>query len=294
MKHSNTSDFNICSILQKRSLRGWVGEPFRERTTVVVDRCRYYYRVFHYAFGKWPALFYPLHTWRDGGRSPHQSAVDRETDIVIEGYPRSGNTFAVHAFRLAQDKPVCTADHLHVAAQIKRAVDYSIPACVLIRRPEDVVRSLTVKYPALNPKHALKGYISFYSSCWPYRDSFVTADFDMITRDFGSVIDAINQRFDTQFQRFEHTPDNVAEVFGELDRRNDKVNLGNTLASYLPNKDKEAEKKRLDLSKHETLLNRARSLYWDYLSQKRHTRALKFLLVFNKISSLPISLTSLA
>ena len=28
------------------------------------------------------------------------------TDIVIEGYPRSGNTFVVHAFRLAQADPI--------------------------------------------------------------------------------------------------------------------------------------------------------------------------------------------
>ena len=36
----------------------------------------------------------------------HGEPFDPHVDIVIEGFPRSANSFAVHAFRVAQDRPV--------------------------------------------------------------------------------------------------------------------------------------------------------------------------------------------
>jgi hypothetical protein len=56
--------------------------------------------------------------------------VSRTTEIVIEGYPRSGNTFAVVAFRLAQGREIEIAHHLHAAAQIKRAARLDVPAFI--------------------------------------------------------------------------------------------------------------------------------------------------------------------
>lgn len=251
----------------QRTRRNRFGAFLRAVCARMVRRARYYYRVWHYAFGAWPSLFYPLYAWREGAGSPHP--VRRDTDIVIEGYPRSGNTFVVHAFRLAQDRPVRIADHIHVPAQIMRAAAYGIPACVLIRRPDDVVRSLTVKYPELHVRHALQGYINFYTDCWAHRDRFVVAEFDTATRNFGVTIDAVNRRFGTSFRRFEHAPADAARVFAQLDRRNAEINLGDPRASYRPNEVKEAEKQRLDLAPHAAQLARAEGIYRRYLALAR-------------------------
>lgn len=58
----------------------------------------------------YPWLYFPIQRLRPQRRD---LVVARDTEIVIEGYPRSANTFAVAAFLLAQGRPVKIAHHLH-------------------------------------------------------------------------------------------------------------------------------------------------------------------------------------
>jgi hypothetical protein len=220
-----------------------------------------YAGVIHYAAGKHPALFYPLYYLR-GGRGS-RLPVRRNTELVLEGFPRSGNSFALLAFRLAQGREVITADHLHVPAQVKRAALYGIPACVLIREPEDMVRSLVVKHSFIRPKDALRGYLGFYRACLPYRDRFVVASFEQVTTDYGAIIDRINTRFGTSFVRFENHEANVLRVFEALDKRNRWLR-GDDLTVARPNGIKVAAKQHVDLSDCAALLARCRTIYRRY------------------------------
>jgi len=43
--------------------------------------------------------------------------------------------------------------------------------------------------------------------------------FDVVTTDLGTVIDQVNRRFGTRFERFEHTPEDVELVFRLIDER---------------------------------------------------------------------------
>lgn len=63
--------------------------------------------------------------------------VGRGTDIVIEGFPRTGNTFAVVAFKNVQDRNYQIAHHLHIISQVKKAVSNNVPVIVLVRNPVD-------------------------------------------------------------------------------------------------------------------------------------------------------------
>ncbi len=220
-----------------------------------------YAGVIHYAAGKHPALFYPLYYLR-GGRGSRMP-VRRNTELVLEGFPRCGNSFALLAFRAAQGREVVTADHLHVPAQIKRAAQYGIPACVLIREPEDMVRSLVVKHSFIRPKDALRGYLGFYRACLPYRDRFVVASFEQVTADFGAITDRINARFGTSFVRFENREANIRRVFEALDERNRWLR-GDDLTVARPNGIKEAAKQQVDLSDCAALLARCRKIYLHY------------------------------
>jgi hypothetical protein len=77
-------------------------------------------------------------------------AVTPDTQVVIEGFPRSGNSFARRAFIMAQEETFDVtriAHHLHVPAQIVRAAQWRIPTLVLIRRPRDAVLSFAVWDP---------------------------------------------------------------------------------------------------------------------------------------------------
>jgi len=77
--------------------------------------------------GRSPAVYFGIQRLRPSRR---HLLVKKDTEIVIEGYPRSANTFAVAAFLLAQGRAVKIAHHLHVPAQVIQAVRWGIPHCI--------------------------------------------------------------------------------------------------------------------------------------------------------------------
>ena len=143
-------------------------------------------------------------------------AIGRHTDVVIEGPPRSGNTFAVVAFQLAQERPASVAHHLHAAAQIAAAAEAGVPAVVLLRRPEEAIVSNVASF-GVPMRLALREYVQFYQDVWAVRGRFVVAEFEALISDYGAVIGRLNGRFGTRFGLFDHTPENVARCFETID-----------------------------------------------------------------------------
>lgn len=231
----------------------------------ILGKCR---RFIPYFAGNYPSLFYPLLGLCRG--LPNRR-VHRNTEITLEGYPRSGNTFAVYAFEYAQQRPVRLAHHLHVPAQVVRSARLGIPTCVIIREPEAAVRSLVLKYTYISAKIALHGYALFYETCWRYREHFVVADFEQITADFGRVIDDINARFGTHFVRFQHTQPNVEHIFEKLEHKAVRAVGGKVLGGFRPNLAREKAKRKVDLSASTLLLRRCRTIYRQFQSLVRQT-----------------------
>jgi hypothetical protein len=163
---------------------------------------------------KHPALFFTIYrlTGKDRRR-----VVTPETQLVIEGFPRSANTFAVAAFRQAQREKVRIAHGLHVPAQVVRAARWGIPTLVLIRKPKDAVLSFLIRDP-ISVGQALKYYLSFYQAVEKYRDAYVLGLFEEVTEDYGQVIRRLNERFGTTFSLFRHDAQNVNEVFARIER----------------------------------------------------------------------------
>ncbi|WP_423142056.1 hypothetical protein ACOYW6_01430 [Parablastomonas sp. CN1-191] len=145
--------------------------------------------------------------------------VRKDTEIVIEGYARSANTYSVVAFYLSQKRPVKIGHHLHSIAQVLTGVKMGIPVIVLIRRPEDSVRSLSLIFRQ-DPNHELRRWLSFYRAVEKVRDHVVIAEFSDVIADFGAVVAKVNARWGTDFACFETNETTVAEVFAEIDRIN--------------------------------------------------------------------------
>jgi hypothetical protein len=163
-----------------------------------------------FAFGRYPAMALPVLRFQ-ASRDRYMRVVGQNTRIVIDGFPRSANTFAVIAFRMAQPQAVEIAHHVHLPAQILAGVKASLPTMLLIREPEEVVTSLVLRFPHISVAKALRRYVRFYQLLTPHRGAIVVADFRDVVSDYGSVIRRVNQRFDTRFVEFRHTPDSVAE-----------------------------------------------------------------------------------
>ncbi|MGN6378219.1 MAG: hypothetical protein ACTHNU_04650 [Gaiellales bacterium] len=148
-----------------------------------------------------------------------RAVVGADTELVIEGFPRSANTFAAVAFQLAQPTPVRLAHHVHAASQVIAAVRAGVPAIVLVRDPRDAVPSQLIRAPHLPLDLVLDGYARFYEPLLPLRDRLVVAPFDDVLRDFGGVVDEVNRRFGTAFARSANDPDDVARVNALIDEQ---------------------------------------------------------------------------
>lgn len=178
-----------------------------------------------------PWIFLPLSRVRpslhQGSEDPAR-AVSRKTEIVIEGFPRSGNTFAVMAFRLAQQREVEIAHHLHAGAQIRRAVKLGLPAIVLIREPSDAVLSVAAKDQDVSISWALSSYIRFYSAVLPHLDKAIVAPFANVTSDLAGIIRQVNVQYGRTFREFVPSEDALNLVYQSVERlgRQDSVRTG--------------------------------------------------------------------
>jgi hypothetical protein len=183
--------------------------------------------------GGHPAIYYSLYRLL----RTHQdlaAAVTPDKQLVIEGFPRSGTTFARRAFIVAQNERgdktrfADIACHFHVPAQVIRAARWRVPTLVLIRKPKDAVLSFVIMDP-ISVDQALKYYISFYETVEKYRDAYVLGTFEEVTEDFGQIIKRINDKFGTAFSLFRHDEENVGKVFAGIETRARKVH-GETLS----------------------------------------------------------------
>jgi len=213
--------------------------------------------------GKHPAAFYGLYRL---ARKDQAGVVTQETQLVMEGFPRSANSFARVAFNRAQSERVRIAYGLHVPAQVILAARWRIPTLVLIRKPEDAVLSFAVRDP-ISVDQALRYYLSFYETVEEYRDAYVLGRFEEVTEDFGQVIRRINERFGTTFSEFRHDERNVDAVFARMERNSRKRFGGMSWENKvsLPFASREKKKREvgydLDSPRRRALIARAETVY---------------------------------
>jgi hypothetical protein len=220
--------------------------------------------------GKHPAAFYGLYRL---ARRDQSRVVTPDTQLVMEGFPRSANSFARVAFNRAQKEKVRIANGLHVPAQVIRASRWQIPTLVLIREPKDAVLSFAIRDP-ISVEQAVRYYLAFYETVEAYRDAYVLGTFGEVTGDFGRVIRRINDRFGTTFTPFRHNERNVEAVLARVER-NSKRAFGETrwedMASR-PLASREGKKRGLEHELEDPgvrlLLSRAEAVYDRLTAQK--------------------------
>lgn len=155
----------------------------------------------------WPAQFLK------GNR-----VVSRRTNLVIEGFPRSGNSYAEAAIRLSQTESLLVAHHCHAAAQIVAAVKWDIPTLVIIREPLDACRSLRMYEPELfGVEDCFREYRIFYEIIEPFRERYVLASFETVTEDFNLIIDTLNKKFEINLSSLPEISTQKAKIFETID-----------------------------------------------------------------------------
>lgn len=196
--------------------------------------------------------------------------VEPGDDAVIEGYPRSANTFATDAFMASQGRPVKLGKHFHSPAQFQLARRYGVPAMLLLREPVSAALSWVIfNERELDPEKTLRFYVAFHRPLLKITDSFVVAPFEEVTKNFGSAVERLNDRFGTGFRTFSHDEEAERGLFEAMEARLRKRERERgedlTLRMNFPHAEKEKKRKQLaeifEDSKLDSLKREARDQY---------------------------------
>lgn len=140
-----------------------------------------------------------------GAIRPRQRALvaNERSEIVIDGFQRSANTYFVSFFEIAQRRDIAIARHLHEAYQIRFAERHSIPCVVLVREPLDCVVSAMMRDHRAHPRALLGNYVRFYTEVLRVRKRSIIAPFEVVVGDANRIISAVNQAYGTDFKLLE-------------------------------------------------------------------------------------------
>lgn len=135
-----------------------------------------------------PILFTPVAK----ALRPHWLS-DHTYDIMIDGFPRSANTFAAAGLRLcdANLRVVC---HHHNPISVIRALNHGKPTCVLVRDPVDALASFMIQ-TGWRFDYAIAGYVMYYRTLAPFVENILVATFQQVTNDFPLFVARINSAF---------------------------------------------------------------------------------------------------
>lgn len=135
----------------------------------------------------------------------------RDTQIVIDGFPRSANTFAVESF-LAVNQGFSVAHHLHDRHRIRRAVKRGIPVILIVRHPDGCVNSfLNGGFETSKADFIYGEYTTFYTDLLDRLDAVTIAEFAEITKDWPGVMERFNRRFGTTYAGVAGTDDEILQ-----------------------------------------------------------------------------------
>ena len=125
--------------------------------------------------------------------------VRRDSQLVIEGFGGSANSYLVRVFHVLVDPGLRIAHHRHVPSQILQGLRWGIPCILVVRAPGDCAVSLLSRgfYP--DAGLAMKHYIRFHRALLPVLDRVLVVPFERATGDVASVVGAVNLRYGTAF-----------------------------------------------------------------------------------------------
>ena len=147
-----------------------------------------------------------------------RKTVDADTDACVDGFPRSANTLAVHAF-LRLNPGTRLAHHVHLPQQILRAVEMKVPCAVLVRNPLDALTSLSIfAEQELSERLAVWTYVHFHRTMLELRDRVALCAFEEVIADPAVVPRRLNERYGTSFHADPMEPEATRHLIAEIER----------------------------------------------------------------------------
>lgn len=142
--------------------------------------------------------------------------VGPKTEVCLEGYPRSANTFSI-ACLWDSNPDIRTARHIHQPGQVLGAIRLGIPAGILIRNPVDaVVSRMAFSGNTVSSDLLIRHWIRFYKPLLEpvKKDEALLFRFEDVIADPALVVRAFNERFDLDLALPTSTPEELFEQGG--------------------------------------------------------------------------------
>lgn len=197
--------------------------------------------------------------------------VAPDTDLCLEGFPRSSNSFAYHAF-LHFNPAAKVAHHLHLPMQVLLALDYGVPCVVLVRPPVDALASLLIVDRHLRDGVAIASYVRFHRRLADRAGDFVVADFEEVVRDFPAVVERVNRRYGTGFAASPITPELEAAITRRLEQHHAREGQPEFLVA-VPTPEKDARKLAVvERLTRDPRLAEAQRLYEQFVAARERSR----------------------
>lgn len=150
-------------------------------------------------------------------RSGYSSQIPTvRTEITIDGFPRSANSYAWFAFQVSNPSRGLSG-HTHSSRALVRSVEAGIPAVLLLRDPGDCLPSYLQHQEGAAFASVARAFSRFHERLLPIADRLIVAPFPMVVEDFGCVIDRVNRTFGADFSRYERTTSNESEVMRRVE-----------------------------------------------------------------------------
>jgi hypothetical protein len=179
-----------------------------------------------------PALYLPLCAIKG-----NRFRVRRDTRLLIEGFPRSANTFVEAALRLSQPDDLRLAHHSHAPASVIWACRRGIPAIVLIRDPVDAVASfLEMRGEGFDAGLLLREYRDFHEAIERYRADFLLVGFSAIPHRLDRLPPLLRAKYGLPAADFAISDAFVARCHSLVDALNLQRN-GDAIDRYSPHRD---------------------------------------------------------
>ncbi len=214
--------------------------------------------------GQEPALWplYDLYflwdqmTWNGVIVHPKEKAICKDTELVIDGFQGSANSFAFKSFKQSQTRPVKVGHHSHAPSQIIKAIKQGIPVLLTIRAPGDAVVSFTSRWSYISVTQALQRYIGFYTKLSPYTSHYVVSTFEQTTQHLDQMVQNVNSKFGTHFDVVD-----VPKANAEHKAFKAKLDKSKSQKAAIHEALKQEKIKELTAEKNAQLLVKANELY---------------------------------
>lgn len=135
-----------------------------------------------------------------GDPSRYNLFVHDRTQLCIEGFPRSANSFAFNVVSKANPEISHIARHIHTLGQVNISTKKRIPTLVVIRDPQSTISYLIRGYSPGDASCLMRAYIVYYKGILSWCSNVVVSDFDKTTFHLDYVLEKLNEKYGMKLQ----------------------------------------------------------------------------------------------